>query len=533
MPDLAARPFNIADEFIHRPARENPRKIAILRPAGAVTYADLESQVNRVAQALRNSHCEPGDRVLIALPDSLEFVAAFFGAVKMGALAAPVNPMARSQDYRHYLENSDARLAIVDAPILGEFAAAAAANSLDLVVICNRTSGTERPGRIARQILAWDDWLPTLAQAPAQAPPQVSDVPTHPTSSTDPAFFLYTSGSGGTPKAAVHRQQDMLVATKNFAAGVLGIRSDDRLFSVSKLYFAYGLGNGMYFPLYFGATTILHPDRPRPDEIAELIALHRPTIFFSVPTFYAALLQELERGLNLDLSSVRLAVSAGESLPSEIFLKFRQRFGLEILDGIGSTEMLHIFLSSRPGQARPGSCGREVPGYQARILGDSGEPLPDGEAGNLWTKGDSAFAEYWRIPELTARTKRDGWVNTGDKFTRDADGFYHYCGRADDMMKVSGMWVSPGEVENALLAHSAIAECAVVAHADAVGLIRPVAYIVLRHSVINAAGGLDSEINGWLRTRLPGFKCPQEFRFVTELPKTSTGKIQRYLLRSR
>jgi benzoate-CoA ligase family protein len=518
--------FNIADEFISRPAREHPQKTAILRPAGTVTYAALESAVNCVAQALRDSDCQAGDRVLIALPDSLEFIAAFFGAAKIGAIAVPVNSMARSTDYRHYLENSGARFATVDAQILGEFAAGAAARALDVLVVCNQTAGTEKPERVARRVLAWDDWLPT------PSPTHAEEVKTHPTSATDAAFFLYTSGSGGTPKAAVHRHQDMLVATHNFARGVLGIRPNDRLFSVSKLYFAYGLGNGMYFPLHFGATTILHPDRPRPDEVAEVIARHRPTIFFSVPTFYAALLQESERGLSLDISSVRLAVSAGESLPAEIFNKFRERFGVEILDGIGSTEMLHIFLSSRPGEAHPGTCGREVPGYQARILNDAGEPVNDGEAGNLWTKGDSAFAEYWRIPELTARTKRDGWVNTGDKFTRDSDGYYRYCGRADDMMKVSGMWVSPGEVENALLAHSAVAECAVVGHADGVGLIRPVAYIVLRRGVANSAGGLDSEINGWLRTRLPGFKCPHEFRFVPELPKTATGKIQRYLLRS-
>ena len=520
----APRLFNISDEFISRPALENPQKTAILRPAGSVTYAALGSAVNRVAQALRDCDCQPGDRVLIALPDSLEFVAAFFGAAKIGAIAVPVNPMARSTDYRHYLENSGARFAIVDAPILGEFAAEAAPNELEVLVICNQTAGTARSERVARRVLAWYDWLPRLAHS--------GEGKTHPTSTTDPAFFLYTSGSGGTPKAAVHRHQDMLVATHNFAHGVLGIRPNDRLFSVSKLYFAYGLGNGMYFPLHFGATTILHPDRPRPDEIAEVIARHRPTIFFSVPTFYAALLQESERGLALDFSSVRLAVSAGESLPAEIFNKFRERFGVEILDGIGSTEMLHIFLSSRPGEARPGACGREVPGYEARILNDSGAPVSDGEAGSLWAKGDSAFAEYWRIPELTAGTKRDGWVNTGDKFTRDADGYYHYCGRADDMMKVSGMWVSPGEVENALLAHSAVAECAVVGHPDAVGLVRLVAYIVLRRGVANSAGGLDSEINGWLRTRLPGFKCPHEYRFVPELPKTATGKIQRYLLRS-
>ncbi len=523
-PPPASIGFNIADEFISRPAREHPQKTAILCPAAAVTYAALESEVNRVAQALRDSGCEPDDRVLIVLPDSLEFVAAFFGATKIGAIAVPVNPMARATDYRHYLENSGARFAIVDAPILSEFAAGATANTLDLLVVCDQTGGTEKPDRISRRILTWEDWLPGHAGAVA---PQ-----THPSSATDPAFFLYTSGSGGTPKAAVHRHQDMLVATRNFAQGVLGIRPDDRLFSVSKLYFAYGLGNGMYFPLHFGATTILHPDRPRPVEIAAVVMQHRPTIFFSVPTFYAALLQESERGLALDFSSVRMAVSAGESLPAEIFDKFRRRFGIEILDGIGSTEMLHIFLSSRPGEARPGTCGREVPGYQARILNDSGESVTDGEAGSLWAKGDSAFAEYWRIPELTARTKRDGWVNTGDKFTRDADGYYHYCGRTDDMMKVSGMWVSPSEIENALLAHSAVAECAVVGHADAVGLIRPVAYIVLRPGVVNSAGGLDSEINGWVRTRLAGFKCPHEFRFVPELPKTATGKIQRYLLRS-
>ena len=216
-----------------------------------------------------------------------------------------------------------------------------------------------------------------------------------------------------------------------------------------------------------------------------------------------------------------MAVSAGESLPAEIFEKFRRRFGIEILDGIGSTEMLHIFLSTRPGEARPGTCGREVPGYEARVLNDSGEPTPDGEAGNLWMKGASAFAEYWRIPELTARTKRDGWVNTGDKFERDADGYYHYCGRADDMMKVSGMWVSPSEVENALLAHDAVAECAVVGHTDSVGLLRPIAYVVLRPGVTNSAGGLDSEIHGWLRTRLPTFKCPHEFKFVPRTPKDS------------
>ena len=514
--------YNIADEFVSRPAREQPEKLAILGTGRARTYADLQSLVHRVAQALRDANCQPGERVLLALPDSAELVGAFFGAAKIGAIAVPVNPMARAADYQHWLENCGARIAIVHAPILGEFCAGIAGDAaLDLLVVYEGTPGTEKPEPVARRILAWDDWLPS----------HVGMVATHPTVATDPAFFLFTSGGGGTPKAVVHRQQDMAVAARNYAQGVLGLRADDRLFSVSKLFFAYGLGNGMYFPLHSGASTILYPERPRADEIAAVIAQYRPTVFFSVPTFYVSLLRESEKGLALDFSSLRLAVSAGESLPGEIFDQFRKRFGIEILDGIGSSEMLHIFLSSPPGEARAGSCGREVPGYEARILNDAGEPAGTDEAGNLWVKGESAFAEYWRIPELTARTKRDGWVNTGDKFSRDADGYFYYRGRADDMMKVSGMWVSPGEVENALLGHAAIAECAVVGKTDAVGLVRPVAYIVLRQSVTNTAGGLDSEIYGWLRTRLPSFKCPQEYRFVKELPRTATGKVQRYLLR--
>lgn len=514
--------YNIADEFVSRPAREHPEKLAILGTGRSLTYADLMSLVDRVAEALGSADCKPGERVLIALPDSPEFFGAFFGAAKIGAIAVPVNPMARAADYRHWMENCGARIAIVHAPILGEFADGVTGDpTLDLLVIYESTSGTVKPERVARRILRWHDWVPSRAGA----------VPTHPTLATDPAFFLYTSGSGGAPKAVVHRHQDMAVAARNYAQGVLRLRADDRLFSVSKLFFAYGLGNGMYFPLHFGASTILYPERPRADEIAAVIEEHRPTVFFSVPTFYASLLRESEKGLSVDFSSVRLAVSAGESLPAEIFGQFRQRFGIEILDGIGSSEMLHIFLSSQPGEARPGSCGREVPGYEARISDDAGEPARVDEAGNLWVKGESAFSEYWQIPDLTARTKRDGWVNTGDKFSRDADGYFYYRGRADDMMKVSGMWVSPGEVENALLGHAAIAECAVVGNADAVGLVRPVAYIVLRQSVTNTAGGLDSEIYGWLRTRLPGFKCPQEYRFVKELPRTATGKVQRFLLR--
>jgi benzoate-CoA ligase family protein len=345
--------------------------------------------------------------------------------------------------------------------------------------------------------------------------------------------MLYTSGSGGTPKAAVHRHADMLVTSRNYAQKVLGLRADDLTFSVSKLFFAYGLGNGMYFPLSVGARTLLNPERTNVADVIEMVARHRPTAFFAVPTFYAALLREAERpGHRVDFSSVRMCVSAGEALPAEIFNAWKRQFGIEILDGIGSTEMLHMFISSRPGGCRPGSCGFPVPGYQATVVDDNGEEIRDGEIGNLWVRGASAFAEYWQIPELTARTKRGDWIVTGDKFFCDSDGYYHYCGRADDMLKVAGMWVSPVEVENTLLGHPHVAEAAVVSATDALGLTYSVAYVVLRGEV-HGSEELAAEICEHVKARLVPYKVPREVRFCSELPKTVTGKIQRFMLRKK
>jgi len=344
--------------------------------------------------------------------------------------------------------------------------------------------------------------------------------------------MLYTSGSGGAPKAALHRHGDMLAATRNYAHGVLELRPDDVTLSTSKLFFAYGLGNGMYFPLAFGARTILNPKRTSAGHVVALVSKHRPTIFFSVPTLYAAMLREAETTAGrLDFSSVRRCVSAGETLPAEIFERWRRATGLEILDGIGSTEMLHIFLSSRPGKSKPGSCGTPVPGYDTKIVDDLGKEMLSGEIGNLWVRGASAFAEYWRIPELTARTKRGDWVITGDKFVRDAEGYYHYCGRADDMLKVAGMWVSPVEVENVLLGHLHVAEAAVVGATDARGLTYAVAYVSLR-SGCEGSDELAEEIRNHIKARLVSHKVPREVRFCGELPKTVTGKIQRFKLRA-
>jgi len=509
--------LNVAAHFLDAPAASRPERIAIVGEPREVSYRELAALANRAGNALRAQGVSRGDRVLIVLPDSMEFIAAFFGAAKIGAVAVPVNPFARSSDYIHYLENSEPRAAIIHSEALAEFLPASSVLSQAPIVVVSGGKINLRGVSSAK----WNEWIAAASEQLAAAD----------TSPGDPAFMLYTSGSGGTPKAAVHRHGDMLVTSRGFARGVLDLREEDVMFSVSKLFFAYGLGNGMYFPLSTGAQTVLNPERTKVDRVIELVKRRRPTIFFAVPTFYAAILREAEeKNCDADFSSVRQCVSAGEALPVEIFERWRKRFGIEILDGIGSTEMLHMFISSRPGKCKPGSCGFPVPGYEVKIVDDNGELVRDGEIGNLWVRGASAFAEYWRIPELTARTKRGEWVVTGDKFFCDSEGYYHYCGRADDMLKVAGMWVSPMEVENALLGHPHVAEAAVVGATDERGLSYSVAHVVLRGSV-QGSEELAAEICEHVKARLVSYKVPREVRFCSELPKTVTGKIQRFKLR--
>jgi benzoate-CoA ligase family protein len=500
------RNLNIAAHFVEAPAALHPARTAIVGEPRAVTYGELAALTNRVGNALRAQGVSRGDRVLIVLPDSAEFVAAFFGTAKIGAVAVPVNPSARSSDYIHYLENCEPRAAIVHSDALAEFLPASGVlPQLPLVVI-----GDERISLHGVACAKWNAWIAAAGDQLAVGELFAGDA----------AF-----------KAAVHRHVDMLYTSWNYAQNILGLREDDTVFSVSKLFFAYGLGNGMYFPLSAGARALLNPQRTNIEQVIELVARYRPTVFFAVPTFYAAVLREAERGgSRVDFSSVRKCVSAGETLPAEIFNSWKKQFGSEILDGIGSTEMLHIFISSVPGKCKPGSCGFPVPGYEVKIVNDAGEFAVDGEIGNLQVRGGSAFAEYWRIPELTARTKRDGWVVTGDKFLRDAEGYFHYCGRADDMLKVAGMWVSPVEVENALLGHPQVAEAALVGATDERGLSYSVAHVVLRG---NSSGSekLAAEICEHVKARLVSYKVPREVRFCGELPKTVTGKIQRFKLR--
>jgi benzoate-CoA ligase family protein len=509
--------LNIASYFLDVPGARYSERIAIVGEPRAISYGELAALTNRVGNALRAQGVSPGDRILIVLPDSVEFIAAFFGAAKIGAVAVPVNPFARTSDYIHYLENCEPRVAIVHSHALAEFLPASSGLPQEPIVAV----GEEKAGLQGASCKKWSAWIAAASEHLVAAD----------TSPQDPAFMLYTSGSGGAPKAAVHRHADMLVASRNYAQSVLGLRPDDLTFSVSKLFFAYGLGNGMYFPLSAGTRTLLNPERTSVAQVIEMVARHRPTVFFAVPTFYAAILRETEKPSHrVDFSSVRMCVSAGETLPAEIFNAWKRQFALEILDGIGSTEMLHIFISSVPGKCRPGSCGFPIPGYELKIVDENGEPVPSGEIGNLLVRGASAFVEYWRIPELTARTKRDDWVVTGDKFFRDSDGYFHYCGRVDDMLKVAGMWVSPMEVENALLGHPHIAEAAVVGATDDRGLSYSVAHVVLRGSV-QGSESLAGEICEHVKARLVSYKVPREVKFCSELPKTVTGKIQRFKLR--
>jgi benzoate-CoA ligase len=507
--------FNLAAHFVDAPGRDHPERVAIAGLGPPVSYAELREMMNRAGNALIAEECRPGDRVLLLLPDSPEFFYTFFAATKIGAIAVPVNPMTRAPDFSHYLQDSGAHIAVVHQMALAEFRQAGLGESLRRTVVVGAGPSVEHPWEIP-----WEDWLRGASR----------NLLAYPSAAEDPAFILYTSGSSGKPKGAIHAHKGMLVTSQSFARHVLRIHAGDTVYSASKLYFAYGLGNSMYFPLSVGARLVLNPERPRPDKIAEILAQYRPTLFFAVPTVYAALLREAERGLAVDFSPVRCAISAGEALPPELLAKLRAKFGLEVLDGIGSTEMLHMFISSRSGKARAGSCGVPVPGYEAMVLDEAGQPAADGEIGSLWVKGGSALQSYWNRPDLTATVKRGEWVATGDKFYRDSSGYYFYCGRSDDMMKVSGLWVSPGEVENALLGHPAVAEAAVVGARDDNGLIQLVAYLVLNDGK-QASPQTGKEVQNAVRGVLPAYKCPQVIRFLAELPKTATGKVQRFRLR--
>ena len=423
--------------------------------------------------------------------------------------------MWKAADYRYVLNDSGAGVAIVSEALLPAIEAIPRSDvpALRRVVV---VGGALRRG--SGQAGTFDSLL--AGGAP--------DLDAARTAHDAPAFWLYSSGSTGAPKGCVHRQHSMAVCAELFGKGILGIRESDRCFSAPKLFFAYGLGNAGYFPLAAGATSILWPGRPTAADVYTVIERHRPTLFFFVPTGYGMM---LACAGDFDLSSIRLASSAGEALPPALYTRFKERFGIDIIDGIGSTEATHTFISNRPGAIRPGSSGLLIDGYDAALLDEDRRPVPDGEVGSLFIRGDSICDGYWNQTEKTRETFQDGWMRTGDRYSRDADGFYWHAGRADDMLKVGGLWVSPIEVENVLLEHEAVRECAVVGREDADALVKPMAFVVLRAGT-DGSPELAGALRDFVRTRLADYKRPRWVEFLDELPRTATGKIQRFKLRA-
>lgn len=508
--------FNVATHFIDRHVVEGRgSKVAIECGDEQVTYRQLFERVNRLGNALKALGVRCEERVGLLLLDTPEFAYCFFGAIKSGAIALPINTLLKPHEYEYVLNDSRARIVIVSDSLLPQLQAIPKNNLryLEKIVVA---------GKAPQEM----DSLQTLLDA---ASPELH---AEPISRDDAAFWLYSSGSTGFPKGCVHLHHDMVVCAELYAKAVLGITEQDRFFSVAKLFFAYGLGNGLYFSLSVGATTILWPGSPSPPNIFAVIERYKPTLFFSVPSNYSSLLSfQRQNGPEFDLSSVRWAVSAGEALPPALYHRFKERFGVEILDAIGSTEALHMFIANRPGAVRPGSSGQILPGYEARIVDENGHNVPDGEIGSLLIKGDATCACYWNQHEKTKETIQGQWLRTGDKYYRDPDGYYWYVGRSDDMLKVKGMWVSPVEIESVLLEHTSVQEAAAIGFEDGNGLTKPAAYVVLK-SGLNSSPQLQEELKNHLSARLAAHKCPQILEFVNELPKTATGKIQRYKLRS-
>lgn len=508
LPDIYNAATTFVDENI---AQGRGGKVAIYYQNRKITYQEVFENVNRTGNALKDLDIEIENRVLVILPDSPEFAYCFFGAIKIGAVAVPINPWMFAKDYEYLINDSRARAIVVHQSTLPEIEKIWHKTPyLKHILVVGKAQGKALP------------YETLIGQAS-------DELAAEKTTKDDVCFWGYTSGSTGNPKGAVHLQHDMITITDLFVKPVLGMNETDLCFSASKMFFSYGLGNSLYFPLRFGASTVLWSDKPDPEKILQVIEEYRPTFFFSVPTLYARFLR-IEK--QYDLSSLRICLSSGEPLPPALFHQWKDRTGLELLDVVGSTEATHDFLANRPGRAKAGSSGEVTPAFEAKIVDDEGREVPIGEVGNLLVKGDANAPFYWNKHEQTKRMMQGEWLKTGDTYYCDADGYYWYCGRSDDMMKVGGLWVSPIEIENTLMEHPAVLESAVIGDTDADGLLKPKAFVLLK-SEFQPKPELRLELQNHVKSKLAPYKYPRWIEFVEELPKTVTGKIQRFRLRNK
>ncbi len=491
-------------------------RVAVTGPAGSRTYAELAADASRFGAGLLSLGATRGERVLLFLDDTPAYPAALFGAIRAGLVPLLINTLTPPDLLQFYLADSGARLAVCDAAFADRFDATACRSTrLDSLIVANGAFASIAPIRI----LSAAEWL---------SKPPVA-LPAADTHRDDMAFWMYSSGSTGRPKGIVHLQHDMAYTHLSYARHLLALTADDVCFSVPKIFFAYGLGNSITFPFSVGASSVLLPGQPKPAAIFDCLARYRPTVFFGLPTLYTALTKAPE-ARTAELKSLRLAVSAAEVLSAEVFNAWKALSGLDIMEGLGSTEALHIYLSNTPQQRKLGAAGKRVPGYEVKLTDKDGREAADGEEGILWVRGDSSAPCYWNRPDKTAETMREGgWIYTGDRFVRDGDGFHFFRGRADDLVKVSGQWVYPLEVELCLADHPSVRECAVLAVAQADGLTTLKAFVVLT----DAAGASDQTtraLQDYVKGRLLPYKYPRIVAYLDELPKTGTGKIDRQAL---
>lgn len=508
------RAYNAASDFVDRNIAEGRAdKPAFIDPDRELTYGALQNQSRRFANALRHLRVEPEQRLALIMLNSVAMPVAFWGAIRAGVVPVPLNTLLTTDQYKYILGDARATALVISRALLPKVEPLIAElPALHTVIV----SDGEAPG----YGLGFEQLLEE----------STPEAPTADTCCDGIAFWLYSSGSTGRPKSVKHLHSSLMQTADLYGRQVLGITENDVVFSAAKLFFAYGLGNAMSFPMSVGATAILHPGRPTPDTVLEVMGSRNPSLFFGVPTLYSALLAHPGLGRGAGSKNLKLCVSAGEALPKEIGERWLQSVGVDILDGIGSTELLHIFISNRPGQVVYGSSGVPVPGYEARIIDADGNQAADGEIGELLVSGPSAGEGYWNQRDKTRATFVGKWTHTGDNYRRGADGLYYYCGRSDDMFKVSGNWVSPFEVKSALMSHDVVLEAAVVGAEDAEGLVKPKAFIVLKGG-FEPYDGLITELKEHVKTVAGPWKYPRWIEIMDDLPKTATGKIQRFKLR--